>query len=112
MASVSEEQVLNALKSVSHPDTDQDIVSMGMVSGLIVKDGNVGFSLEIDPRQAQALEPLRQEAEEAVDGIPGVLSVTAVLTANKQAPQQQAGLSSRTDNLSDIKTSRKKGRKV
>ncbi len=91
MASVSEEQVLNALKSVSHPDTDQDIVSMGMVSGLVVKDGNVGFSLEIDPRQAQAFEPLRQEAEEAVDGIPGVLSVTAVLTAHKQASQQQAG---------------------
>ena len=90
MASVSEEQVLNALKSVSHPDTDQDIVSMGMVSGLVVKDGNVGFSLEIDPRQAQAFEPLRQEAEEAVDGIPGVLSVTAVLTAHKQASQQQA----------------------
>ena len=33
----------------------------------------------------------RQEAEEAVDGIPGVLSVTAVLTAHKQASQQQAG---------------------
>lgn len=90
MPTVSEEQILSALKSVSDPDTDQDIVSLGMVSGLVVKDGNVGFSLEIDPRHAQAYEPLRREAEEAVDGIPGVLSVTAVLTAHKQAPQQQA----------------------
>ena len=89
MSTVSEEQVLNALKSVCHPDTDEDIVSIGMVSGLIIKDRNVGFSLEIDPRQAQAFEPLRQEAEDAVDGIPGVLSVTAVLTAHKQATQQQ-----------------------
>jgi ATP-binding protein involved in chromosome partitioning len=89
MSTVSEEQVLNALKSVSHPDTDKDIVSFGMVSGLVIKDGNVGFSLEIDPRQAQTFEPLRQEAEDAVDGIPGVLSVTAVLTAHKQTPQKQ-----------------------
>ena len=92
MATVSEEQVLNALKSVSDLDRDEDIVSLGMVSGLVVKDGNVGFSLEIDPKSAQAYEPLRREAEEAVDGIPGVLSVTAVLTAHKQAsPQQPQG---------------------
>jgi len=90
MATISEEQVLSALKSVSDLDRDEDIVSLGMVSGLVVKDGNVGFSLEIDPRSAQAYEPLRREAEEAVDGIPGVLSVTAVLTAHKHAPQQQA----------------------
>lgn len=89
MPTVSEEQVLNALKSVSDPERDQDIVSLGMVSGLVVKDGNVGFSLEIDLQRAQAFEPLRREAEEAVDGIPGVLSVTAVLTAHNQAPQQQ-----------------------
>ena len=92
MATVSEEQVLNALKSVSDLDRDEDIVSLGMVSGLVVKDGNVGFSLEIDPKSAQAYEPLRREAVEAVDGIPGVLSVTAVLTAHKQAsPQQPQG---------------------
>ena len=90
MPTVSEEQVLNALKSVSDLDRDEDIVSLGMVSGLVVKDGNVGFSLEIDPQSAQAYEPLRREAEEAVDGIPGVLSVTAVLTAHNQAPQNQA----------------------
>jgi ATP-binding protein involved in chromosome partitioning len=54
-----------------------------MVSGLVVKDGNVGFSIEVDPERGPKLEPLRQAAEAAVGGISGVLSVTAVLTAER-----------------------------
>jgi ATP-binding protein involved in chromosome partitioning len=58
-----------------------------MVSGLIVKDGNVGFAIEVDPRQGAAMEPLRKAAEKAVHDLDGVTSVTAVLTAER-APQQ------------------------
>src|SRR3546814_5991016 len=88
--SVSESQVLEALKGVVDPDRRQDIVSLGMVSGLVVKDGNVGFSIEVDPARGPALEPLRQAAEKAVDALPGVLSVTAVLTAHRSGPQPGA----------------------
>jgi ATP-binding protein involved in chromosome partitioning len=56
-----------------------------MVSGLVVKDGHVGFTLEVDPQRGPALEPLRKAAEQAVDALPGVLSVTAVMTAEKPA---------------------------
>ena len=49
MALVTEDKVLAALKSVYDPDKDEDIVSLGMVSGLVVKDGNVGFSIEVEP---------------------------------------------------------------
>ncbi|WP_193182078.1 iron-sulfur cluster carrier protein ApbC [Nisaea sediminum] len=95
MARVTEEQVLAALKAVEDPDKGQDIVSLGMVSGLVVKDGNVGFAIEVDPQRGPQLEPLRQAAEKAVDGLAGVLSVTAVLTAHRpsgqgQPPQQGA----------------------
>jgi ATP-binding protein involved in chromosome partitioning len=92
MTSVSEEQVLDALKSINDLENNDNIVSLGMISGLVVKDGNVGFAIEIDPQRANDYEPLRRAAEKAVDGIAGVLSVTAVLTAHKntQAPQQNA----------------------
>ena len=92
MATVSEEQVMNALKSVVDAAGNRDIVSAGMISGLVVKDGNVGFSIEIDPQRASEYEPVRRAAEEAVDAVPGVLSVTAVLTAHRQAaaPPQEA----------------------
>jgi ATP-binding protein involved in chromosome partitioning len=83
MAAVTENEVLDALKGVADPDKGSDIVSLGMVSGLVVKDGNVGFSIEVDPERGPKLEPLRQAAEAAVGGISGVLSVTAVLTAER-----------------------------
>ena len=85
MSAVSRDQVMAALSGVSDPDRKQDIVSLGMVTGLVVKDGNVGFAIEVDPRKGAAMEPLRKAAEAAVDALPGVLSVTAVLTAHKPA---------------------------
>ena len=89
MAAPTEDQVLDALRSVQDPDRGADIVSLGMISGLVVKGGHVAFSLELDPKRGPALEPLRQQAEKAVDRLPGVLSVTAVLTAHNAAPQQR-----------------------
>lgn len=82
MAQPNEAQILEALKTVRDPDRNDDIVALGMVAGLVVKSGNVGFSIEVDPERGAALEPLRKAAEKAVEAIPGILSVTAVLTAH------------------------------
>ncbi|MDJ0982784.1 MAG: iron-sulfur cluster carrier protein ApbC [Kiloniellales bacterium] len=85
MSRVTEAQVLEALKTVIEPDRGQDIVALNMVNGVVVRDGNVGFAIEVDPRQGPALEPLRKEAEQRVLALSGVSSVTAVLTAEKAA---------------------------
>ena len=58
-----------------------DIVSLNLVSGIVIRDGNVGFAIEVEPDRGPRLEPLRRAAEQAVELLPGVLSVTAVLTA-------------------------------
>ena len=101
MAQVTEADVLARLKSIVEPDSGKDIVTLGMVSGLVVKDGNVGFSIEVSPERGPALEPMRKTAEQAVHEMPGVVSATVVLTAHRtqsqsaspqqgrQAPQQQ-----------------------
>jgi ATP-binding protein involved in chromosome partitioning len=86
MAQLTETQVLDALRSVKDPDRQIDIVSLNMISGLVVKGSNVGFSIEVDPKRGPQLEPLRQAAEKAVEALPGVTSVTAVLTAHREAP--------------------------
>jgi ATP-binding protein involved in chromosome partitioning len=84
MSAVTEQQILNALGRVADPDKGADIVSLGMVSGLVIRDGNVAFAIEVESERGPRLEPLRKAAEKAVEALPGVLSVTAVLTA--QAP--------------------------
>ncbi len=86
MAQLTETQVLDALRAVKDPDRQTDIVSLNMISGLVVKGSNVGFSIEVDPKRGPQLEPLRQAAEKAVESLPGVTSVTAVLTAHREAP--------------------------
>jgi ATP-binding protein involved in chromosome partitioning len=78
---VTERQILDALAAVRDPDKGGDIVSLGMISGVVVRDGNVGFAIEVEAERGPRLEPLRQAAEAAVEALPGVLSVTAVLTA-------------------------------
>ena len=81
MAQVTEHQVLEVLRQVREPESGEDIVSRGMVSGVVVRDGNVGFAIEVDPRRGPKLEPMRAEAERIVQAMAGVVSVTAVLTA-------------------------------
>jgi ATP-binding protein involved in chromosome partitioning len=94
MAQITKEQVLAALAGVEDSAQGQDVVALGMVSGVVVRDGNVGFALEVDPSEAAAKEPLRAACERAVMALPGVTSVTAVLTAERAAggaPRPAAG---------------------
>ena len=81
MAAITEQQILDALSTIPDPDRGGDIVSLGMVSGMAIRDGNVAFAIEVEPERGQRLEPLRKAAEKAVEALPDVLSVTAVLTA-------------------------------
>ena len=85
MAQITKEQVLAALAGIEDPEQGQDVVALGMVSGVVVRDGNVGFALEIDPSEASVKEPLRAACEAAVMALAGVTSVTAVLTAERAA---------------------------
>jgi len=87
MAQITEADVMSRLKSIVEPDSGKDIVALGMVSGLVVKDGNVGFSIEVDPEKGPALEPLRKTAEQAIHEMPGVVSATVVLTAHRAQSQ-------------------------
>jgi ATP-binding protein involved in chromosome partitioning len=86
MALVTERQILDALGRVRDPDKGNDIVSLNMVSGVVIRDGNVGFAIEVEPERGPRLEPLRKAAEQAVEALPGVVSVTAVLTAESRPP--------------------------
>src|SRR5436305_3714812 len=91
----TKEDVLKALATVTDPASRRDVVAAGMVQGLVIRDGNVGFAIEVAPERGPSAEPLRKTCEDAVARVPGVLSVTAVLTAHQEttppraaAPQQ------------------------
>src|SRR5204862_7973855 len=87
---VTEKEVLAALAAVRDPDRGADVVSLGMISGVVVRDGNVGFAIEVEPERGPRLDRLRKAAEQAVEALPGVVSVTAVLTAEARAPGRRS----------------------
>jgi ATP-binding protein involved in chromosome partitioning len=89
MAQLTKKQVMAALERVVDSDKGGDVVGLGMISGLVIKDSNIGFALEVDPRDGERKEPLRKACEEAVAALPGVTSVTAVLTAHSESPSSQ-----------------------
>ena len=91
MNEITSEQVLAALRRVRHPHRDDDVVSLGMISGVVVKSGNVGFAIEVAPgRGAEPRAACARPCEQAVRALPGVLSCSAVLTAER-APGGRAG---------------------
>jgi len=82
------EDVLKALERVVDPATGQNVVAANMIEGLVVKNGHVGFALEVPASRGRDAEPLRKQSEEAAAALPGILSVTAVLTAHQGKPAQ------------------------
>lgn len=84
MASVTREQVLERLKTVTGPDFESDVVSLGLVSDIFIADGKVFFSITVRAERADGLEPMRVAAEKAVKEIPGVSGALVTLTAEKR----------------------------
>ena len=85
MVDVTEQNILDALTNVTDPESGENVVARDMVKGLQVKDGHVAFAIEVDPAKGAEMEPLRKEAEKTVHDLPGVLTATVVLTAEKPA---------------------------
>src|SRR5215472_11555415 len=85
MAEVRREDVLKALARVIDADSGKPIAEAGLVQGLAVKNGHVSFAIEVPAARGAHAEPLRKRAEAEVSSLPGVLSVTAVLTAHQEA---------------------------
>lgn len=92
MASLTRDDILAALSGVIDRATQTDVVSSGQIQGLVVRDGHVGFSIEVPAARGGAMEPLRRDCEAAVRKLKGVLSVTAVLTAHHAQPGSAAAM--------------------
>jgi ATP-binding protein involved in chromosome partitioning len=82
--SVSKTQVVDELRRVKGPDLEGNIVDLGLVSEILVRDDRVYFSITVSATRAEELEPLRKAAEKVVSEIPGVAGVVAVLTAESK----------------------------
>ena len=79
MSSITHQQIADCLSYLG-----KDIEAPPDIS--IQEDGRVFVALVVDPAKGKILEDLRLQAEKSLKALPGVSSVTVVLTSERKAP--------------------------
>lgn len=80
---IATDQILEQLKRVKGPNLTGNIVDLGLVSDIVVKDDQITFSITVPAQLAAQLEPLRAAAEKAAMAVPGVTKALVMLTADR-----------------------------
>jgi ATP-binding protein involved in chromosome partitioning len=83
--SVTQDQVLSALRSVRDPDLHKDIVTLGFVKDVRISDGEVDFTIELTTPACPVRDEMKTEAEQKVKALPGVTAARAKMTADVRA---------------------------
>ena len=102
MTDITEELILKTLSEVKDPSQSKDIVSLGLVSNVNIKDSNVSVTLEVPVHRGSAMEPIRKLAQEKILKIKGVTSATVVVTAHENKNKSTISLTDKDDTIEKI----------
>jgi len=89
---ISEAVVLEALGRVQEPELGKDLVSLGMIKDLTIRDGRVSFTVELTTPACPLRDQIEREAKEAVARLEGVSEVSLKLTSNVPFDGRARGL--------------------
>ena len=87
MGAVTENEIAEVLSNVIVPDLNDNVVNLGLISGIVVKDGMVHIMVETTRERAEIMETVRKECEKLAGNISGVLNATAILTEEREKAQ-------------------------
>ena len=82
----TEQQILDALRGIRDPDSQKDIVTLGLVRDLTVQSGQVSFTLAFTGQAAATKAMVHSMATRAVGQLPGVSGVQAKMGGASAAP--------------------------
>ncbi|NCO39763.1 MAG: iron-sulfur cluster carrier protein ApbC [Armatimonadetes bacterium CG_4_10_14_3_um_filter_66_18] len=77
----TEQQVIEALRSVMDPELNRDLVTLSMIENVTVTDANVALTLVLTTPACPQRDEIRQAVEAAVTAVPGVATVDIAVTA-------------------------------
>ena len=81
MSQVNENSVLDALRQIRDPDLHKDIVTLGFIKDLAIRDGDVSFRIVLTTPACPVRDEMQNQARELVTAIPGVNSVNITMDA-------------------------------
>ncbi len=87
--SITEQQVLDSLRSIQDPDLGKDIVSLGFVKDIRIEGGEVDFTIELTTPACPVKERFKTDAEAKVMALPGVTAARAKMTASVRGQAMQ-----------------------
>ena len=64
MTIINEDFNLQILKEVEDPSQSKDIVSLGLISNITIKDTNVAVTMEVPVHRGASMEPIRKLAQQ------------------------------------------------
>src|SRR5210317_354074 len=88
MTKITKELVLSILKEVQDPSQSNDIVSLGFINNITIKDTNIAVTLEVPVHRGASMEPVRKLAQQKLLKVDGVTSATVVVTAHENKGEQ------------------------
>jgi ATP-binding protein involved in chromosome partitioning len=87
MAMVREQDVLEALGRVQDPDLHRDLVTLGMIEDLAVRDGRVSFTLVLTTAACPLKDQIEADCRRAVTAVAGVAELEIRTTSRVRKPQ-------------------------
>ncbi len=100
MDTVTQESILAALGHVQDPEIHRDIVSLGMVKNLGVKDGKVSFTVELTTPACPLRETIETDCKKALATVSGITGLEITFGAQVRGSKAGAG---QTDLLPTVK---------
>src|SRR3954453_17095794 len=85
MSQLTEELVLNSLRTIIDPDLHKDIVTLGFIKDLTINGGDVVFRVVLTTPACPVKEEMEGMCREAVRVLPGVVNVNVTMDA--EVPQ-------------------------
>jgi ATP-binding protein involved in chromosome partitioning len=91
--SVSEKDVLDALRHIQDPDLNKDIVSLGFVRNIRIEGSRVRLDINLTTPACPVKDQFKQQARDALTALPGIDQAEVNMTAEvrtSSAPEKKA----------------------
>ena len=92
---ITNEQVLDALRGVMHPEMKRSLVELGMIKNVVIKDGGVTLTLVLPFKEIPIKDDLVRSVREAVATLDSSMEVELKLTEMSQ--QERAAFMTAAD---------------
>jgi ATP-binding protein involved in chromosome partitioning len=76
------DEIKSCLHAIKSPINNKDIISSGLVTSVLFKEGDVKIIIEINPQDGDLFAPMIKEINQKIGAIDGVNKVSAILTAH------------------------------